>query len=401
MGSIRNYFLTKELSQAFSKKPTVFSTSNSKLLPKDQLSIEGFDVVHLPTIDYRSIANSSSTAGVSETGGAFTQFLRRLKNSLPFSLFLGLGGPLFLISGIWKGYFILRKNKTAVIFSLSEPFIDHIIASALKGMFPKTTWIADIQNLALEPDTNRVIWKNIQHWIYRKVLAKAAVISTVSEGLIPHLEKYNDTVEVVELGISSMYKKQAIRFNDKFTISYCGSLYPEQKFDALMLSVKELIDEELISSEEFQFQYAGTNLNIWNKHLDKYGLLELSENLGSISYEESRAIQAASDLNLLLTWNTPNFKTIIPGKYYDYLSVLKPILMIINGDRDKAWERRFEVLQPGFMCYNQEKKTLKEYLVSQINLWRTKMDNSLVLDQDLLDQHLVKNQAKGLLQYLT
>ena len=401
MGSIRNYYLAKELSYFFESRTTVFSTSNSNVLPKDQLSLDGFDIFNLPTIDYRSFANSSSTAGVSEKGGPLRQFLRRLKNSLPFSIVLGLGGPLFLISSIWKGYFFLRKNKTAVVLSLSEPFIDHIIASILKKIFPRIIWIADIQNLALEPDTDRVILKGFQHWCYKKILQKANVISTVSEGLVPHLKRYNLRVEVIELGIGSMYELRRFRPTEKFTISYCGSLYPEQNFDVLLSAVKDLVLSGILDKDEIQFQYAGTNLNIWNKHLDGFGLLSLSKNIGSISYQKSKEILATSDLNLLLTWNTLNFKTIIPGKYYDYLSVLKPILMIIHGERDEDWESRFKDLQPGFMCYSDEVDPLKQYLISQIRLWRSKSDNSLNLNKKLLDQHLIKNQAAKLLKYIT
>jgi len=401
MGSVRNYFLVKEVGRLFENKPLVFSTSNSKVLPKDHLNLDEFELSLLATLDYRSISNNTSSAGVSETGNSFKQFLRKLKSTLPFSLFLGLGGPLFLFAGIWKGSIYLRKNKTAVILSLSEPFIDHIIASVLKKLFPKTTWIADIQNLALEPDIEKVFWKGFQHLVYRKVLRSASVISTVSEGLVPHLKKYNNTVEVVELGISSMYPKKAQVPNEKFTITYCGSLYPQQKLDVLLKVIIELVEAGQLTREEVQFQYAGTNQNIWNKHLEEYDLKTLSNDLGSVSYSKSRDIQAASDLNLLLTWNTPNFKTIIPGKYYDYLSVRKPILMIINGDIDFDWEHRFQYLQPGFMCYNSGSEGLKEYVSNQIKLWRTKADNSLVINQDLLEQHLIKNQVSKLTPYLS
>lgn len=401
MGSIRNYYLAKELSVLFEKKLTAFITSNAKVLPKDHLNLDAFNIVHIPTFDYRSVSSGTSAAGVSESGGTLKQFVRKLKNSLPFSLILGLGGPIFLLAGIWKGYFYLRKNKDAVIISLSAPFIDHIIASVLKSIFPKTTWIADIQNLALEPDTDRVLFKGYQHWRYKRILKKATVITTVSEGLKPHLKNYNQTVEVVELGISSMYQNTRFKKNEKFTISYCGSLYPEQKFDILLLKLNELVESGLIKKEEIQFQYAGTNQNIWASQLNQYGFDSSNNDLGSISYEASRAVQAASNINLLLTWNTPNFKTIIPGKYYDYLSVAKPILMIINGDEDKDWEHRFQELQPGFMCYNSNSNKLEEFLEEQINLWRLGQNNSLDLQRSILERHLIKHQVKKLKKYLS
>ncbi len=401
MGSIRNYLLTRELSDYFEKKSTAFITSNAKVLPKDHLNLDAFEIVHLPTFDYRSIAKGTSAAGVSESGGALKQFFRRLKNSLPFSLLLGLGGPLFLISGIWKGFFYLRKNRDAVIVSLSEPFIDHIIASVLKNIFPKTTWIADIQNLALEPDTDRVLLKGFQHWRYKRILKKAAVISTVSEGLVPHLKRYNQSVEIVELGISAMYESTKALNNTKFTISYCGSIYPEQKFDVLFDVFNDILSEGIIAMDELQFQYAGTNQNMWIKQLMEHGFESTSKDLGSINYSDSRTVQAESNLNLLLTWNTPNFKTIIPGKYYDYLSTSRPILMIINGENDPAWEQRFAQLKPGFMCYNSKAEGLKEYLLEQINHWRLSTDNSLKLNKSLLDQHLIKYQAEKLKKYLS
>ena len=64
----------------------------------------------------------------------------------------------------------------------------------------------------------------------------------------------------------------------------------------------------------------------------EHGLSEFVVNYGRVPHKEAIQMQYASDVFLLLTWNTPMNKEIMTGKIYEYMLIQKPIISIICGN---------------------------------------------------------------------
>ena len=151
---------------------------------------------------------------------------------------------------------MIKKHKITHVFSSFKPYADHVIAWWLKKFSPSLIWIADYNNLHVMPGENRVIWRGLQKWFDNLIASKADALTTVSEGLVEHLEEYNQNVIVLENGMMNLKPFPEAKPNDKFTICYTGSLYPEQSTEILLKALNELIKEEKIDKTDLELVYA-------------------------------------------------------------------------------------------------------------------------------------------------
>ncbi len=355
ISSFRNYCLAKYFQDHFDQV-AVITTTNDFFLPKEKLVLPSVKVNRSPTLDYRTISHSEKASGVNDHGDKHHHFFRNLKNSFPFNLFLDLGGPFYILFGILLGLYRIRRSKITHILSSFHPYADHVIAYFLKRIHPSIYWIADFNNLHIEPDNHPLVWPALQHKVNQWIVSRADMVTTVSAGLVPHLQKFNEHVVVLENSIDAIPKiaTKDRTVKDKFTISYTGSLYPKQSMDTLLEVLNHLIQTAVIDPEKIQLQYAGTSNVLWNNLVNMHDLKHLNKDLGVLPLKEAQTVMKNSQLNLLLTWTTSGLDGIIPAKFYDYIAIGQPILLIINGRKDPLWDNKFKALNGGFVSYEQE-----------------------------------------------
>lgn len=382
ISSYRNYCLVKYFQNYFDAVEVV-TTTNDFFLPRENLFLKDVKISRIPTLDYRTIFHSEKTSGVNYKGTKWHHSLRGLKNSFPFNFFLNLGGPLYIIFGIIIGFYRLKKSKSTHILSSFRPYADHIIAYFLKRLCPSIYWIADFNNLHIEPDNNSLFWPALQKKINFWIISRADMVSTVSKGLVPHLEVFNDNVVVLENCIDTKLAPSSTNINDKFTISYTGSLYPQQSMHALLKTLNLLIKKEVINKQQICLQYAGTSNTLWNDLVKEYQLEEISEDLGILSVKEARKVVKNSQINLLLTWTTAGLDGIIPAKFYDYIAAGHPILLLINGRKDVLWEDKFDALNAGIVCYENtsSQDKLIQFITTLYNKWQAGEPNEMSMNQ--------------------
>lgn len=395
MSSFRNGRIAKFASNYFNTL-NVISTSNMKLLPKEIVDFKNdINLFKSRTIDYRTFSHSDQSSGVGDTRNPLRIFFRNLKNSFPFNLFFGMGGFVYILHGIRIGKKLLKDSEQNIyIFSSFRPYADHVIAYILKRSHPQVKWIADFNNLHIEPDTKRVVFKKVQEYFNHKIVSSADVVSTVSEGLVPHLEKFNQNVVVLENGIDHEafdVKKEKLQ---KFTISYSGSLYREQSLAPLLKVLNKLIEDKKIDKSQLVIQYCGASSNEWNKQVKEFKLLNINQDYGVLSMADAFSIQCNSHINLLLTWNTNNLDGIIPGKYYDYLASQRPMLVLLKGSTDAVWEAKMNNSDAGVLFYDQSQhdNQLEAFILGKYNDFKSQNESSFLVSQEMVNEHKWENQ---------
>ena len=122
--------------------------------------------------------------------------------------------------------------------------------------------------------------------------------------------------------------------------------------------------------------------------------------MGVLSIKECQQVIASSQVNLLLSWTTPNFTGIFPGKFYEYLSVKQPILLIINGDQDPLWETKFNTIGCGFYCYEQEayNAELADFIVELYQDWYQGKKSASKMNKEEVAKYLWANQMPEFLE---
>jgi hypothetical protein len=72
-------------------------------------------------------------------------------------------------------------------------------------------------------------------------------------------------------------------------------------------------------------------------------------------------------VNLVLSWADKEYKGVVTGKIYEYMKARKPILTIINGDRDEEIETIMSTINAGPVIYadNYEEASLDNFILSE------------------------------------
>jgi hypothetical protein len=372
-GVLRNYFFSVEFASKF-RDVFLVTTSNRNVLPKEELPIpSNLSVIEAKTFDYRTLTAGrihSSHIGENRKKGSLYRFFHKIQKTLPFHFLLGEGGLIYIISAYQKSCSIIHQEGVTLLYSSFGPYADHFIAYLLKRRFPKIRWIADFRDLQVEPLYKNVFFERMQYWMEDKILKKADLIATISDGLASHLGRYGRPILTVPRGVQL---RPAEEHFTKFTICYTGSLYRNfRDADCFFRELSKLIHHGKLNRDEVQFIYVGRDGEQFSQWIGKYGLEKIYRNMGQQSRSVTMNIQNRSHLQLLLTSSTPEWGGIFTGKLFEYLESGNPIIVIIKGTRDEEFEGLMNETGAGGIFYDPsaEPEALSGFLEKHYNYWK-------------------------------
>jgi len=110
---------------------------------------------------------------------------------------------------------------------------------------------------------------------------------------------------------------------------YAGNPYTKQIQRPFLEAIRQLFIEDQINASNFKITFVGHNNNIDKKYIFRNKINQFFEYIDDVPHTESVKIQASADLLLLFSnfepsicrWNTP-------GKFFEYLGLNKPILLV-------------------------------------------------------------------------
>jgi glycosyltransferase involved in cell wall biosynthesis len=193
------------------------------------------------------------------------------------------------------------------------------------------------------------------------------------------------------------YKRQ----NDKtICISYTGSIHiekrnPETLIKAISLVIKKLKNEKY--DIKIKFIYAGKDNEIIERYFKKYGIINILEDRGFVTREESIKIQNSSDILILLSYTgkyNEIYGSIITGKVYEYLISSADILAIAQ----KNWEMKELIMKKGNSIVLENREIdIVDYLYKYIKnkLYVNKSDLNFIYHEEI-KQYSYINIAKKL-----
>ena len=303
----------------------------------------------------------------------FIEWGHQLLLKYPFNFILGEGGGLYYRKAIIRGKSLIRQYPIQYIYSSYRPITDHGIASHLKVSFPQIKWIGDFRDV--------LWWTRADHhyqqsWI-RKMIYSMDYITAVTKGIAdfwssvykkPVLTLYNGLPEV------NIHPSNPDRWQNKFVINYTGRIYTYfQRADIFFLAIRELIHEVPEFARDILIHYAGINKLHWQAWLDEFGLKDYALVLDHQPVEYAWHCQARAQINLLLTWTTPDVTGFIHGKYNEYLAARNPILCIVEGKPDIELEELYRPLTNCLIITNEatNESRLKEYIMTLYRQWKS------------------------------
>jgi hypothetical protein len=216
---------------------------------------------------------------------------------------------------------------------MSPPATAHIVGKALKSEF-NLPWIADFRDL----------WTQNHYYPYSRIrrkreeslelrtLASVDALVTVSEPTATELGTLHKNKNIY--GIPNGFDPAEMdhtqgKLTGKFTLTYTGNIYPgKQSPEPLFSALNELISQREIAAEDIEIRFYGAKINWIDELAAKYGLNSIIKQYGMIDRTTVIIKQRESQLLLLLKWNDPEQKGIIPAKIFEYLAAKRSVLAI-------------------------------------------------------------------------
>jgi glycosyltransferase involved in cell wall biosynthesis len=275
---------------------------------------------------------------------------------------------------------IIEKEQIQTVITTSPPHSTQLIGRKLKKQYPHIKWIADMR----DPYTDIYYYKDlyptrlataINKYYERKILTEADRVLTVSEDLkrifegkisncrnaaqhvstdrifvIPNGYDEEDFVassaSVTEplstsatgesscsSGESSSGSLRVSKGNDKFVVTYTGTMSDVYDISGLLAAIRHLPEKE---RERIHLRFVGNISPDIIQQIKENGLSEKTEFIPYVPHKESIAFLRKSDLLLLVIAKTERNKGIVTGKIFEYLASETPILCLAPTDGDAA-----------------------------------------------------------------
>ena len=236
----------------------------------------------------------------------------------------------------------LKKHPVEAIVTTGPPHSMHLIGLHLKKK-TNISWLADFR----DPWTNIDFYKELlltsvadkkHHKLEKRVVTTADCVLTVGNTM---------TEEFRELGARKIFTLTngfdaddlpdgTVTEDEEFSIVHIGTIPQSRNCDTFWKVLAELIREKKGLKENLRVRLIGRIDNLIMNSFKNYDLSDYVEIIDYIPHQEAIRLMKQSRVLLLLINNTPNAKGILTNKFFEYLSVQKPVLAIGPEDGDIA-----------------------------------------------------------------
>lgn len=296
---------------------------------------------------------------------------------------------------------IINDEKIDGIYTSSPPYTTSLIGRYAKR---KTglAWIAGFR----DPWTGFISapkrWflpKKIDQQLEKTVFEEADLIEVAWIGIKKDaLNKYPDLDENKFIHIPNGFDSHDFEYinnteNEKFTITYTGSMYGRRNPYSLFKTIEMLVEENLISKNDFRIRLIGRFGNEIFEMINNASFKENIEIINYLPHKQSIIELQRSDVLLLIVDESKESEEIVPGKVYEYLGVKKPIFAI--GPEKGAIADLLSETNAGLIAHQSNIEKIKENLLNFYYKWKNK---EILYNPNLneINKYERKNAAKKL-----
>ena len=357
----------------FGIEPVVFIPDNPHYPLQDKSIVseipEGIEIIRFPIKEPYGFAKIFSKK---KTNQVSSGIITNKNQSVLEKLLLWIRGNFFIPDarigwvkpavGFLKEY--LAKNDMDIVISSGPPHSLHLIGMALKEELG-IKWVADFrdpwttihyhQSLRLNKRAQK---KHLK--LESKVLNNSDLVVVTSARTKKEFQKITSVpIEVISNGYDILEKIEP-NLDAQFSIAHIGSLLTNRNPELLWEILSELKDENKVFSKNLLIKLVGAVSEDVLESLAVFGLTENYKTLGYVSHQEAIQIQHDAQVLLLVEMDSPETKSIIPGKLFEYVAANRPILAI--GPEGSDVEGIIKETNTGVYFKYTDKEKLKQQL---------------------------------------
>ena len=231
-----------------------------------------------------------------------------------------------------------RRWRPDLVFASGPPF-SALLAARIVSSRLKLPWIAELRDRwADDPYGDGVYppWRlKLDEWLERRVLATASGLVTVSEPWAEfYRQKYKKPVATVyngydERDFPESAESPAGAPGPALVIGYTGGIYPGRRDPTPLFEAIRLLGPD---AGRVRIIFCGTDPSHVMPLAQRAGVGEMVEVRPSMPHAQSLEFQRQSDVLLLMQWNDPREQGNCPGKFFEYVASLRPLMILGLAD---------------------------------------------------------------------
>ncbi|MCK5145111.1 glycosyltransferase family 4 protein [bacterium] len=241
----------------------------------------------------------------------------------------------------WKGPAVragmryISRNRPDIIVSSGPPYTCHLIGQALhrKTGIP---WVADFRDSWVDWVSAPKRWsipRSVDMALEGSVLREADCVLTVSDGVRDDLLSRHPQIDSTRFkllpngyDVRDFKDISVAEPQDRFTLTYTGSLYGKRNPLVLLEALGNLLKESPELKHVLRFRFVGRVDGQFLEAFNRYP--DIIEYIPYVTHAESIAYLLNSSASLLIIDDTPANRGILTGKLYEYLGARRPILAL-------------------------------------------------------------------------
>jgi len=257
-----------------------------------------------------------------------------------------------------------RESPIHAIISSFSPLESHLAACSFIQNHKEVFWVADMRDeMAANPGLGKAEKKRLSK--AEKLIGRhASLITAVSKPILDDFQKRMPSGPKF-LEVRNGFDHQIGRIknhNERYTITYAGTFYGPAKPYTFFKGLQIFIQQTGVLPE---VRFIGTHHNFDIPP----ELKKICRFYPPMSNEEAVHLMAESDANLLILPHSKR-KGVYSGKIFDYLSVQKPIVAVIDpGDVAAQLIQEF---QGGFVAPFNDIIRISEAIESAYLMWKNR-----------------------------
>ncbi len=351
---------------------SLLATLDPDLVVKRTHIYEPYDLYKMFVGEKQNTAIDVSVLTTTQSGG----WKKKLANWIRATFFIPDARIGWYFSAVDAAKKLVKEHAIDAIYSSSPPYTCSLIGRAVH----KATglpWIAGLRDPWTEFLTTPDRWwlpAMIDRHLERSVLREADVVECAWQGIIADaLRKYPTLDRQKFVHVPNGYDSDEFPYvehlrNERFTICYSGSLYGLRNSDTLLAALELLIRRGQLRAHEVLLRCVG---RVGDDVKAKFAASVMKDSVDIISYvphKESVAWLMRSDLLLLIVDDAKESNEIVPGKVYEYIGVMKPVLAL--APTDSAVASLLGETGAGVVVQSGDVERCAEHLRTMIEAWR-------------------------------
>lgn len=299
---------------------------------------------------------------------------------------------------------IIEDENIDAIYSSSPPYTCSLIAKKLKKK-TKLPWIAGFR----DPWTDFI--STPKRWFFPKMIDKnmefsvfdqADFVECAWQGIIedaigkyPKLDR-SKFIHVPNGYDSTEFPEVELTRNDKFTMTYTGSMYGRRNPKDLFDAIEELITDGKIDKNNIKMRFIGRFGDEIHQMFESVSFKNSIEILSYMPHKKSIEYLLRSDASLLIVDESKESEEIVPGKVYEYLGVGRPVFAV--APESSAISKLIIETNGGFIAHQTEKEKLKSNFLHFYNSWTEEKE---IIDQnrEQIEKYERRENAATLAEY--